>query len=123
MAAENPGINQIEESTKKITFEERLQKHLQKESVRHGVFPWFTVDRKAKELKFGELDNDIAQDAFYEAIDDYGRNKNPNMYGHCRSDWSRSMCIASGKQALELVKQGKTNAEIDKLLGFDQDIY
>lgn len=97
-----------------LTSEHTLQKVIKEnitESVRFGVYPYFVIDRETLNVKKGEVENDLAQDAIQWDV-----YKHPDkLYGICISDWNKSMRDNAAETALELIKQGKTNKEIDEV--------
>lgn len=80
------------------------------ESVRHGVYPWFSINKKTFKISYGEADNDLAADAFFEYLEE-------DEYGMCREDWSMGMRDQAAEQAVEMIKQGKSNKELDEEFG------
>lgn len=75
------------------------------ESVRHGVFPWFIINIKTYEIKYGEVSNDLAQEAVLENNDD------SNVIAFCTS-WSRSQCENVANDIITRLKNGESKQTI-----------
>jgi len=80
------------------------------ESVRHGAFPYFRIDKKTYDITEGIADNDLAEDAV-----NYPRD-NKNYYQYCSSGWSVGQCHLIAVKAVELLKSGMSVEEIDDKL-------
>lgn len=75
------------------------------ESVRHGVFPYFTVKLDTLTATFSEVSNDLAQDAVLEGNDD------PNIITFCTS-WSRGQCESVANDVIARLKAGEPKQAI-----------
>ena len=84
------------------------------ESVRHGVFPYFRINKDTLKVETGIADNDLAEDAI-----NWPREREKS-YQWCSGNWSVSMCESKAEEALELLKSGKTVDEMDKILGLGE---
>jgi len=80
------------------------------ESVRHGAFPYFRIDKKTYKIEDGIADNDLAEDAV-----NYPRD-NKNYYQYCSSGWSVSQCHSIAVKAVELLKKGMSVEDMDDKL-------
>lgn len=84
------------------------------ESVRHGAFPYFRIDKNTYEIKEGIADNDLAEDAI-----NYPRERK-DFYSYCSSHWSVGQCHSIALKAVELLKKGMTVEDMDNKLELEE---
>ena len=86
------------------------KKVLLKDSVRHGMFPYFSVNRKTLEISTGTVSSDLAVSAVFE------NRPNPSYYSFCDEGWGMNSCEAAAKMAQEMVKKGASDEETDEVI-------
>ena len=90
------------------TLRDNDNNYMENESVRHGVFPYFTIDLSDYSITYGEVDNDLSEDA----VNDDLYNRKFDKYLQVCSSWSRSRCEYEAKNAVEQLKKGIPVQEI-----------
>jgi 8-oxo-dGTP pyrophosphatase MutT (NUDIX family) len=103
-------LNKVDEDFKATMGQIYSSIKFLEESVRHGAYPYFSIDKKTFKISTGIADNDLAEEAVF-----MNRDRN-NTYAYCSSAWSISTCEEAAKTAQELVKKNISNEEIDEVI-------
>ncbi len=82
------------------------------ESVRHGSFPYFVIDRETFSVDKGNASNDLAVDAINYPYD----GQEETHFGYCIENWSESMRDSASEVAVSMLKNGKSDGEIREFL-------
>lgn len=79
------------------------------ESVRHGHFPYFSIDRSTFAVRFDAASNDLAVDAI-------NYNDSKTHFSFCSENWSMTKCQAVASDVVKMLKAGKSDKEIKEFL-------